>query len=130
MFCLFYPFCLGSCTYSFLRMQLVPQGADINFQFCSFYLDACSFYKCKSYQDCVVVDNAAKCQCPTKCPPSDQPVCASNGISYPSECVMRVKACKIKRELVVVKKGSCGKHMYLLRLQHHEPLKQTGSESV
>ncbi|KAJ7393308.1 hypothetical protein OS493_006278 [Desmophyllum pertusum] len=64
----------------------------------------CSFHACKSYQDCVVVDNKPKCQCPTRCPPSDEPVCANNGRSYPNECVMRVKACKIKRQLTVVKK--------------------------
>ena len=87
------------------------------------YLDACSFHQCKSYQDCVVVSNAAKCQCPTCRSPVD-PVCASNGKPYPSECLMRIKACKTKRELVVVNKGSCGtectmhKHLWLeLRLK-------------
>lgn len=72
-----------------------------------FYLDSCSFHVCKSYQDCVVVDNKAKCQCP-RCASPDERVCADNGRSYPSKCYMRAKACKIKRELNVVKKGECG----------------------
>lgn len=54
-------------------------------------------------------NDAAKCRCPRKCPPSDEPVCASNGITYKSECYMRVKACKTKKDLVVVRKGNCGK---------------------
>lgn len=72
-----------------------------------FDVDPCSFHVCKSYQDCVVVDNKAKCQCP-RCASKDDRVCADNGKSYPSECYMRAKACKIKRELNVVKKGECG----------------------
>lgn len=74
--------------------------------FC-FDLDPCSFYVCKSYQDCVVVDSQAKCQCP-RCSSKGERVCADNGKSYPSECYMRAKACKIKRKLTVVKKGECG----------------------
>ena len=54
-------------------------------------------------------NNAAKCQCPRKCPSTNNPVCASNGRSYKSECYMRVKACKTKKDLVVVRKGNCGK---------------------
>ena len=71
--------------------------------------DACSFYRCKSYEECVVKKNAAKCRCP-RCPPQiDDPVCADNGKTYPSACAMRIKGCKGKRELKVVRKGSCGK---------------------
>lgn len=72
-----------------------------------FDVDACSFHVCKSYQDCVVVDNKAKCQCP-RCASPDDRVCADNGKSYPSECYMRAKACKIKRPINMVKKGECG----------------------
>ena len=76
---------------------------------CSLYFDVdpCSFHVCKSYQDCVVVDNKAKCQCP-RCASSDDRVCADNKKSYKNECYMRAKACKDKRELNMVKKGECG----------------------
>ena len=73
-----------------------------------FYSDPCSFHQCKSYQDCVVVDNKAKCQCP-RCTQLDDPVCANNNKSYPNECIMRVKACKSTPGLTMVKKGNCGK---------------------
>ena len=74
-----------------------------------FDVDPCSFHLCKSYQDCVVDDNKAKCQCP-RCALRGDRVCADNEKSYPSECYMRAKACKIKRELKVVKKGECGQY--------------------
>ena len=75
------------------------------------YLDACSFHQCKPYQDCVVVDNTAKCQCPRGCPSNEDRVCANNGKSYTNECLMRVKACKARKQLIVVKKGECGKRL-------------------
>ena len=75
------------------------------------YPDACSFHQCKPYQDCVVVDNKAKCQCPRRCSSDEDRVCASNGKSYTNECLMRAKACKARRQLTVVKKGECGKRL-------------------
>ena len=90
-----------------IHVQIEKQNEILLWFFCS--LDACSFHECKSYQDCVVDNNAAKCRCPRRCPPSNEPVCASNGKSYKSACYMRVKACKTKKDLVVVRKGNCGK---------------------
>ena len=72
--------------------------------------DACSFHQCKSYQDCVVKNKAAKCRCPPKCRDKYKDhVCADNGKTYQSACAMRIKACKSKREFKVVRKGYCGK---------------------
>ena len=64
-----------------------------------------------SYQDCVVEDNKAKCQCPRGCSSEEDRVCANNGNSYTNECLMRVKACKTKKQLTVVKKGECGTNL-------------------
>ena len=58
-----------------------------------------------------MVDNTAKCQCPRGCPSNEDRVCANNGKSYTNECLMRVKACKARKQLIVVKKGECGKRL-------------------
>ena len=109
-----WPFCVFSllphpltAAIQAIHIQIEKQNEILLWFICS--LDACSFHECKSYQDCVVNNNAAKCQCPRKCPSTNKPVCASNGRSYKSECYMRVKACKTKKDLVVVRKGNCGK---------------------
>ena len=108
-FCVFslLPHPIAGCHTGYIYIQIEKQNEILLWFICS--LDACSFHECKSYQDCVVNNNAAKCQCPRKCPSTNKPVCASNGKSYKSECYMRVKACKNKKDLVVVRKGNCGK---------------------
>ena len=40
-------------------------------------------------------------------------VCGTDGKTYPTECHMKIAACKKQQYIVVANKGECGKEMYL-----------------
>jgi hypothetical protein len=49
-----------------------------------------------------------KCICRTACPRIYLPVCASNGETYPSKCVMEAEACENKLDIFMVHEEECG----------------------
>ena len=61
------------------------------------------------------------CVCPTDCIVEAQDVvitdsegkkvCGTDGQTYPSECHMKIAACKKYQYIVVANKGDCGKHL-------------------
>ena len=57
---------------------------------------------------CQVVSNQLKCVCNDACPEIYEPVCASNGITYPSKCDMNSESCKKNEYLTVISEGPCG----------------------
>ncbi|KAG8193217.1 hypothetical protein JTE90_005564 [Oedothorax gibbosus] len=52
-----------------------------------------------------------QCVCPFECPAVKAPVCGSDGQFYDSECVMREKACKTQKKIVIVPKNRCQKRV-------------------
>ena len=56
----------------------------------------------------------AVCVCPMSCPPSSsayQTVCGSNGVSYGSECDLRLAACRQQVNVAVAYEGPCSDEM-------------------
>ena len=68
------------------------------------------------------------CVCPTDCIVEAQDVvitdsegkkvCGTDGQTYPSECHMKIAACKKYQYIVVANKGDCGKHLTFSSLQY------------
>ena len=57
---------------------------------------------------CEVVNNQPTCVCNMACPAIWDPVCASNGVTYPSKCSMNAEGCRKDEYLKVASKGPCG----------------------
>ena len=69
----------------------------------------CEILNCQNYAICKAPPNQqARCECPT-CPKRKDPVCGSDGKTYPSECELRRSSCVASRPLDVKSKGECGK---------------------
>ena len=47
--------------------------------------------------------------CPKRCPLSFNPICGSNGQTYPNECTLQVESCRSKTRVTVLKQGQCGR---------------------
>ncbi|KAL3860973.1 hypothetical protein ACJMK2_007067, partial [Sinanodonta woodiana] len=63
----------------------------------------CSGVRCKNGARC----EKGMCVCPVHCPLVSEPVCASNGVDYKSECEMQKEACRTGRELSIAYSGEC-----------------------
>ena len=50
-----------------------------------------------------------KPKCPELCPAVYQPVCGSDGNTYPNECNLKVADCKSDENITVLYLGPCGK---------------------
>ena len=53
--------------------------------------------------------NEASCRCPDKCNSIFSPVCGSDGVTYNSECHLRVSSCTQQKRILVRQRGTCGK---------------------
>ncbi|XP_063870508.1 agrin-like isoform X4 [Scylla paramamosain] len=65
--------------------------------------DLCKHVVCKYGARC----EAGRCICPTQCPDTREPVCASNGLTYANECEMQKAACEVEGGLRVTFVGEC-----------------------
>ncbi|XP_066971041.1 LOW QUALITY PROTEIN: agrin-like [Macrobrachium rosenbergii] len=65
--------------------------------------DLCQHVVCKFGARC----EAGRCICPSECPDTREPVCASNGETYINECEMQKAACGIENGLRVTFVGEC-----------------------
>ena len=61
--------------------------------------------ECK-LKECRLVGTEWKCICPL-CPSQINPVCATNGISYPSQCVLERTNCEFETAISIRSQGEC-----------------------
>ncbi|KAK8377274.1 hypothetical protein O3P69_013725 [Scylla paramamosain] len=86
--------------------------------------DLCKHVVCKYGARC----EAGRCICPTQCPDTREPVCASNGLTYANECEMQKAACEVEGGLRVTFVGECseartsGVNFELIPCNGDEPL--------
>lgn len=70
--------------------------------------DPCKGFKCTSSQVCQLDDQRRPvCRCDSRCNEPFAPVCGSDGKTYSNECMMRVEACKKRREITKLFRGEC-----------------------
>lgn len=63
----------------------------------------CANIKCHHGSQC---ENGI-CVCLQQCPELEEPVCASNGITYINECAMQRARCELAMDLQVIHPGEC-----------------------
>ncbi len=51
-------------------------------------------------------------ECNITCSTTYEPVCGSDGQTYPNECSMREESCETKRDITVDHGGECESGMY------------------
>lgn len=70
--------------------------------------DPCDTKECPFYSDCTLDENfEAQCTCVRRCPLVFDPVCASDGETYPNECVFKIRACALNGSLFLLHQGYC-----------------------
>ena len=76
------------------------------------FLETCNETDCGFYSECVPSFSAqSQCVCPVcneRLEQSYQPVCAVNGYSYATECLLKRHSCVQQKILSVVDKDACG----------------------
>ncbi|PRD23527.1 UNVERIFIED_CONTAM: Fstl5 [Trichonephila clavipes] len=69
--------------------------------------EPCEKKHCKFNGDCFEENRRPTCRCPTNCKEHYNPVCASDGLTYNTECQMRVDSCRKKKKIYVRHEGLC-----------------------
>ena len=88
------------------------------------FLDPCEKVTCNYNAVCSrQSDLSHECVCPVCSRVSFEPVCASNGRTYSSECHMKQDSCNLRENLVLLKRAPCGKYIgrkMKIDFSHHE----------
>lgn len=69
--------------------------------------DLCLDVLCHAGQDCLVHNEIASCICKKSCPDHDNPVCGSNGMTFPNHCELHRTACLQGKKISVKHNGMC-----------------------
>jgi len=69
--------------------------------------EPCEKKFCKFSGDCFEENRRPNCRCPTSCKEHYNPVCGSDGLTYNTECQMRVESCRKKKRIYVRYEGLC-----------------------
>ena len=65
--------------------------------------DLCYGIQCKYGGRC----KNGVCSCPVSCPLTEDPVCASDGVTYQNECALLSVSCNQGLRLIIVHRGEC-----------------------
>lgn len=77
--------------------------------------DRCSSKQCPFYSECTLDENGeAQCTCVQQCSLIFDPICASDGETYPNECVFKIAACALNGNLTQLHPGHCSEFHCLL----------------
>lgn len=78
----------------------------------------CSSTSCRFGARCGFEKGYPECVCPLEsdCPRQDKPVCGTDGQNYPNECVLKARACLMRKDVEAEYDGHCGtkKVQYIL----------------
>eukprot|EP00794_Sanderia_malayensis_P014924 gene14924-16466_t len=84
----------------------------------------CASVKCEIYSLCITTHATRRCICPLCESEAEdvRPVCASDGVTYASECRLKATSCRKQRLLTMVKSAPCVLRVTIYLPVTHKPL--------
>ena len=84
-------------------------GRDVDYWFevSLLFLDPCINVLCRTGQECVSVSGMVVCVCKKSCPAHENPICGSNGMTFPNHCELHKTACLQNKKIYIKHNGTC-----------------------